>query len=190
MDVDLKSLIAKLNAPCRGALESAAGLCLSRTNYNVEAEHWLFRLLDLSDGDLPHILRHYGVDPSRIEVSLSNSLDRLKTGNGRAPALSPRVVDLAREAWVLASVQYGAPAVRSGHVLLAALTDRELSRLILDAAPQLSAVSAEGLKNDLETICDGSAEDVAPSAMQNFGDGGGAGAGRRTEGLRGNRIAG
>ncbi|QDT14254.1 type VI secretion system ATPase TssH [Alienimonas californiensis] len=175
MDVDLKSLIAKLNAPCRGALESAAGLCLSRTNYHVEPEHWLFRLLDLSDGDLPRILRHYGVEPSRVEVSLSNSLDRLKTGNGRAPTLSPRVVDLAREAWVLASVQYGAPAVRSGHILLAALTDRELSRLLLDAAPQLSSVSAEGLKSQLEEICDGSAEDVAPAAVASFGEGGGSG---------------
>ena len=39
--VNLKELVGKLNDTCRMALESAAGLCLSRTNYNIEIEHWL-----------------------------------------------------------------------------------------------------------------------------------------------------
>jgi type VI secretion system protein VasG len=43
--VDLKSLIAKLNNPCRQALEAAAGLTLSRSHYNVELEHWFLKLL-------------------------------------------------------------------------------------------------------------------------------------------------
>jgi type VI secretion system protein VasG len=44
--VNLKSLVGKLNDTCRSALEAAAGLCLSRTNYNVEIEHWLLKLLE------------------------------------------------------------------------------------------------------------------------------------------------
>ena len=39
MNVNLKSLVGRLNDVCRNALESAAGLCLSRTNYDVEIEH-------------------------------------------------------------------------------------------------------------------------------------------------------
>ena len=50
--IDLKSLVGRLNEPCRRALEAAAGLTLSRTHYNVEIEHWLIKLLDSSDGDL------------------------------------------------------------------------------------------------------------------------------------------
>ena len=51
MSVNLKSLIAKLNDTTRGALEAAAGLCLSRTHYDVEIEHFLMKLLDSTNGD-------------------------------------------------------------------------------------------------------------------------------------------
>ena len=49
MSIDLKALIGKLNEPCRRALEQAAGLTLSRTNYNVEIEHWLLKLIEIAD---------------------------------------------------------------------------------------------------------------------------------------------
>ena len=65
--VNLKSLVGKLNATCRNALESAAGFCLSRTNYNVEIEHWLIKLMEVADSDLTAIFRHYEVDPSRLD---------------------------------------------------------------------------------------------------------------------------
>ena len=62
MSVNLKSLIGKLNDTMRGALEGAAGLCLSRTHYDVEIEHFLMKLLDSSAGDLACILRHFEID--------------------------------------------------------------------------------------------------------------------------------
>ena len=46
MNVNLKSLVGRLNDVCRGALEGAAGLCLSRTNYDVEIEHILAKILE------------------------------------------------------------------------------------------------------------------------------------------------
>ncbi|HEY2909547.1 MAG TPA: Clp protease N-terminal domain-containing protein, partial [Gemmataceae bacterium] len=75
---NLKSLVAKLNAPSRRALEAAAGLCVSRTNYNVELEHWLLKLAEPSDGDLPRIFKHYSIDASRVVRELTRSLDGLK----------------------------------------------------------------------------------------------------------------
>ena len=44
--LSLRSLVGKLDDVCRATLESAAGLALSRTNYNVEVEHWLLKLID------------------------------------------------------------------------------------------------------------------------------------------------
>lgn len=41
MNVTLKALVAKLNDTCRVALEGAAGLCLTRTHYDVDVEHFL-----------------------------------------------------------------------------------------------------------------------------------------------------
>ena len=41
MTVNLRSLIGKFNAATRNTTEAAAGLCLSRTHYNVEIEHYV-----------------------------------------------------------------------------------------------------------------------------------------------------
>ena len=60
--ISLKSLVSKLNDTCRGTLEGAAGLCLSRTHYNVEIEHWLLKLSEVADGDLAAVFRQYGVE--------------------------------------------------------------------------------------------------------------------------------
>ena len=50
--VDLRSLVAKMNDPCRRSLEAAAGYTLSRSHYNVELEHWLLKLLDVPNSDI------------------------------------------------------------------------------------------------------------------------------------------
>src|SRR2546427_12775932 len=102
--VNLRSLVSKLNATCRRALEGAAGLCLSRSNYAVEIEHWLVKLLEANDTDLMRILRHYDVESARVTRELTRTLDQLRTGNARAPELSPRVVDLMRAAWTSTSL--------------------------------------------------------------------------------------
>src|SRR5205814_1358371 len=107
VQVNLKELVAKLNPTCRRGLEAAAGLCLSRSNYNVEIEHWLVKLLEPANSDLTRLLKHYDIDPSRVSRELTRTLDGLKTGNARAPELSLEIMDLMREAWVLASLEYG-----------------------------------------------------------------------------------
>ena len=57
MGLNLKSLIGKLNHESRSALEAAAGLCVSRTHYDIEIEHYLTKLLDQTDGDFARIIR-------------------------------------------------------------------------------------------------------------------------------------
>lgn len=163
MPLNLKALVGKLNPTCRRALEAAAGLCLSRTNYNVEMEHWLLKLLEPSDTDLPRILRHYEVDKAKVTRELTRSLEQLKSGNARAPELSADLPDLMREAWVLASLEYQASRVRSGHLLAAALTDRTLSVRLAKLSPELAKISGEKLHRELAALVSGTAEDhIAP----------------------------
>src|SRR5688572_19517817 len=99
---NLRALVGKLNPVCRRALENAAGLCQSRSNYNVEVEHWLTKLLEAGESDLPRLFKHYGVDPARVTAELTRALDGLKRGNARGPELSVDLPDWMREAWTLA----------------------------------------------------------------------------------------
>ena len=49
MAVTPKALIDKLNTTCKKALEQAIALCMSRTHFNVELEHWLIKILEGSE---------------------------------------------------------------------------------------------------------------------------------------------
>ena len=159
--INLKNLIQKLNDTCRRSLEAAAGLCLSRTNYNVEIEHWLAKLLETEDSDIKPILERFEINPSRFLADITAAIDRLKTGNAKPPALSQDVVDLARQAWILASVDMGGGEVRSGHLLIALLSNDSLERVALGISSMFEQISVESLKAGLLEITANSVEQKA-----------------------------
>ncbi|MBV9879075.1 MAG: type VI secretion system ATPase TssH [Gemmatirosa sp.] len=169
MSVNLRSLIGKMNPATRGFVEGAAGLCLSRTHYDVEIEHFLTKALDAADGDLAAILKHFGVNRSRLADDLARGLDRLKTGNARTPSLSPSLVKMLTEGWTLGSLEYGAPAVRTGHCVLALISNDELARLSKDISRELEKIPAEALRKDFATITAPSAEAAAELGMERGG---------------------
>ncbi len=146
ININLKSLVGRLNPTVRNALEGGAGLAMSRAHYDVEIEHWLLKLLEESDTDMIAILERFEVSLSTLAKDLTNALDKIKNGNSRAPSLSPTVVDLAKEAWLLASVEYGHGQVTSGHVLAAIMMDDRNRRQLTDSSKQLEALTGEAVK--------------------------------------------
>ena len=124
MTINLKSLISKLNDSTRNALEAAAGLFLARTQYAIEIEHYLLKLLDVAGSDLHLIVKRFEIDPSRLIAELNRSLDKLRSGNARTPALSPALVRMLSEAWNTGSLDFGANQIRSGFTI-----DRKSTRL-------------------------------------------------------------
>src|SRR5215216_294917 len=166
MSVNLRALIGKLNAACRGAVEGAAGLCLSRSHYDIEIEHFLVKALDATDGDLAQILKHYGVNRSRLADDLARGMDRLKSGNARTPSLSPTLVKVLTEAWSIGSLEFGAHQVRTGHCLLALLTNEELARLAKDISREFEKIAPEVLHKEFVTITAPSAEATAEVGIQ------------------------
>lgn len=162
--VNLKSLVNKLNPFCRRTLEGAAGLCLSRTNYNVELEHWLLKIMETANSDVARLLKHYDIDPARVSRELTRTLDGLKTGNARAPELSMDLLDLMREAWTLASLEFNGFRIRSGHLLAALLTERGLSGRMRTSSPELAKIPADRLIAEVKPIIAGSIEDEMEAA--------------------------
>ena len=175
--IDLKPLIGRLNDVCRRALESAAGLTALRSHYNVELEHLLVGLADRTDTDLAAILRHWEIDAARLLGDLNRALDRMKTGNARAPALAPEIVEMVKQAWLLASVEQGASRVRSGHLLWALLADETLARHARDASAHFGKIPADILKRDYATICANTGETAQATSQAVGSEGAGAGAG-------------
>src|SRR5215213_5714381 len=172
MAVDSGAVIKTLNKSCLGALQSAAGLCLSHTNYSVEIEHWLIKLAELHDTDLTRIFRQFEVNTAHLQRDLTRAVDQLKTGNNRTPTLAPGIDQLIRSAWVFGSVQYKAREVRSGFLLLGLLDDDQLGRLARDASPELARIKVDVLAANLMSLIAGSSEDESPQAAAERGESG------------------
>ena len=59
VEVNLKSLVARLNRFCTRSLEGSAGLCISRTQYEVTPEHLLSTMADDPTADLQAIFKYF-----------------------------------------------------------------------------------------------------------------------------------
>lgn len=157
---NIKSLIGKLNETCRKALESAAGLCLSQTHYEVDIEHFLIKLLEMPDTDVQKVLRHFEINESRLVNDLTRTMEGFKTGNARTPALSPRIPKMVEDAWLVASIEYQMTLVRSGHIILSLLSNDEMARMLISGSAEFKKISVETLTQSLNDIISGSREDA------------------------------
>ncbi|MDH5430068.1 MAG: type VI secretion system ATPase TssH, partial [Nitrospirota bacterium] len=174
MHVTLKALVGRLNDGCRTAFEGAAGLCLTRTHYDVDLEHVILKLLEMPNSDIKRILQAFDVNPSRLERDVTLALDKFKTGNARTPAFAPQLSTLIEEAWLLASLEFGAAKIRSGHLLLALLSKDTLARVARDISKEFNGISVETLDKEFGKITAGSVEAQSAVGLGEQPAGGGA----------------
>ena len=162
----LKTLINRLNSTCREALDEAGRIGVARTNYDIENEHWMSCLLNTANSDLPMILRHFSISAEAFHEDLVRVLNGLKTGNTRTPGLSPHMVNLIRDTWMISSLDFGGSAIRSGHVLVAILRDARSHGLPVGT---LVSIEADDLIARFLDITKGSVEE----GSERSGPGGG-----------------
>lgn len=172
MSVELQPLITKLNPTCRRSFEKAADLCVKHTNYNVEIEHLLTQLVDMRDSEFVTVLRYYDVPLSDVRAELALAVEKLKRGNARTPAMSPYIVALLREAWLVSSIRLNSSSIRSGAMALALIDQDSIRGAIMESMPSLQRISREHLRKALKDLVRGSAEaaDSAPVQRSTAGD--------------------
>ncbi len=163
ISVDIKSLLGRLNSYCTGSLEGSAGLCVSRGHYEVTIEHFLVKLLDNPQSDLPLILRHFDLDAGKVKKALEQTIEEFRTGNASKPVFSPLLMELFQEAWLIASVDLESQRIRSG-ALLAAFLQKPTQFSSGDYVDLLTTISRETLLAQFGVIVKGSIEQ--PSAAE------------------------
>ncbi|MBS52561.1 MAG: type VI secretion system ATPase TssH [Oceanospirillaceae bacterium] len=152
LNLTLQNVVQKLNPLLRNALEEAAALAMSQGHYNVEIEHWMQKILELPHTDLLSLLRANDINADRLIQQAAEAVNNFRSGNTRAPALSPGLVTMASQAWMLASVEFGHKQVTSGHLITAALLDENLSMQLTGTMPELSSLSGEKASASLLNI--------------------------------------
>jgi len=173
-NVSIKNVVAKLSPNLRDSLEGAAGLAMSMGHYNVEVEHWLAKILEHPHTDLLKILQQYDIEIDKLIASLAVTTENFRSGNTRPPALSPNVVNLASQSWMLASVEYAHGFVSSGHLLAACLLDESIRGQLILSVPELSTIKPDSIKDFAPKIIGTTSESALMKASDNGGSGGGA----------------
>ena len=159
MDINLKTLISKLNDTTRAAATRAASICVGLGQYEVDVEHLFLGLIEQPGSDLAAIARHCDISLTGLEADLRREVARFATGSARTPVFSRHLPLLFEHAWLIASLGTGGPPrIRSSHLVLALLTEPSLAQLAQRASPLFACFPLDRLKHDLGRLTRGSSE--------------------------------
>ena len=162
--VEYRALLKRLNPLCTRALESAAGLAISRGHYEIGVEHLLLRLLEEQSGDLAAIYRALGASSTPLVRALQRGADQRKRGNTGKPVFSPLLISWIQDAWLFASVEGQASRVRSGHLFAVLLLQPERYESA-DYAELLGQLDRDAVRRRLDELTDGSTEAPVAAAV-------------------------
>jgi type VI secretion system protein VasG len=167
MATEMKNLVSKLNHPSKRALEGAAALCVTKTNYNVEIEHFIYKLLEQSETDVRQILRQYDVDIESVKRYLLGAIDKFKTGCTGTPVLSPNILLVLEHAWTIASLRINQASIRTAALMLALIDVEQIRGIILESCPLILRIPRHTLRQDLEALLRASPENRYSSVANN-----------------------
>lgn len=119
MDISSPALLRRLNPFCARALDAAAALCQTRAHREITVEHWLLKLLESGEGDMVTLARRYEWDMDGLWQALLGHLETLPRSVNQRPQLAKSLTGLLQSAWLIASLEENAPAIRSLHLMQA-----------------------------------------------------------------------
>ena len=165
MDINLKTLIGKLNDSSRTAATRAAGICVGQGHYEVDIEHLFLALLEQPNCDFVRIAHQCDISLTGFETDLRREMARFASGSARTPVFSKHLPTLFEHAWLIASLDGAGPhQIRSGHLLLALLSAPDLAQLAQRGSKLFAQVPIERLKHDFDKLTCGSDEAVSATA--------------------------
>ncbi|MEC4684087.1 MAG: type VI secretion system ATPase TssH [Nitrospirota bacterium] len=163
---ELKPLFRRLNPVLSRALEQGAGLCLSRTHYEITPEHLLISLFDHPGSDFVRILDVLGVSAPQLRRELSDALEDLRSGNGGRPVFSPLLIELLQDSHVISSINRNESQIRSG-VLLQAFLNRIASFSSGRSSRSLEKIPKDRLRDEFDALTEGSSENTGSTDREN-----------------------
>ncbi|HVQ20828.1 MAG TPA: hypothetical protein VMS23_07260, partial [Terrimicrobiaceae bacterium] len=151
-EIKRTALFGRLGSLAYKAMESATVFCKMRGNPYVELVHWLQQVLQLPDSDIHRIVKYSSLDPSRIAGDVTASLDKLPRGATAISDFSPHLEEAVERGWLYASLLYGEPRVRTGHMVLGLLRTPGLRNVFAAISREFAKIKADELSDDLPRI--------------------------------------
>jgi type VI secretion system protein VasG len=153
-------LFGKLNTLAYKAMEGATVFCKMRGNPYVELVHWLQQILQTPDSDMLRIIKHFGIDVSRLAADVVAALDKLPRGATSISNFSPHLEQAVERGWVYGSLLYAENRVRTGHIVVGLVKTRELADVFAGISREFTKIKSDALADDFAKIVAGSPEEA------------------------------
>ncbi len=103
IQIDLPTLVKRLNLFSRQALEMAASECMSQQAAEITVSHVLIQMLAMPRSDLRVITRQGDIGMEELRQALTVENYTTARSADSYPAFSPMLVEWLKEGWLLAS---------------------------------------------------------------------------------------
>jgi type VI secretion system protein VasG len=129
-------------------LEASAALAARERHASVDVAHWIRALLDVTE--VCSFFEGLKVSAEALRNELDAAISDMPREGGGALVLSPNLLALLREAWLVASLRCGRSRVILADVLTALVSDQSLRIVSRGIAPSLRNLDRTALENRLE----------------------------------------
>ncbi|EDW2795260.1 type VI secretion system ATPase TssH [Salmonella enterica] len=163
IQIDLATLVKRLNPFAKQALEMAASECMSQQAAEITVSHVLIQMLAIPRSDLRVIAERADIGTDELRQALTVENYATSRAADSYPSFSPMLVEWLKEAWLLASAEMQQTELRGG-ILLLALLHTPLRYVPPVAARLLTAINRDQLQQDFAGWTRESAESVVLSA--------------------------
>ncbi|EGT0638471.1 type VI secretion system ATPase TssH [Citrobacter werkmanii] len=163
IQIDISTLVKRLNPFSRQALEMAATACMSQQATEITVSHVLTQMLAIPRCDLRVIMERAEISVDELGQALKVEHYATMRHTDSYPVFSPLLVEWLRDGWLLASAEMQSSELRGGILLLALL--HSASRYVPPAAARLlTGINRDRLRQDFADWTRESAESVMLNA--------------------------
>ncbi|EDW4340906.1 type VI secretion system ATPase TssH [Salmonella enterica subsp. enterica] len=163
IQIDISTLVKRLNPFSRQALEMAATACMSQQATEITVSHVLTQMLAIPRCDLRVIMERAEMSVDELGQALMVENYATMRHTDSYPVFSPLLVEWLRDGWLLASAEMQSSELRGGILLLALL--HATSRYVPPAAARLlTGINRDRLRQDFADWTRESAESVMLNA--------------------------
>ncbi|EBP6685874.1 type VI secretion system ATPase TssH [Salmonella enterica subsp. salamae] len=163
IQIDLATLVKRLNPFSKQALEMAASEGMSQQASEITVSHVLIQMLAIPRSDLRVIAERADIGTDELRQALTVENYATSRAADSYPSFSPMLVEWLKEAWLLASAEMQQTELRGG-ILLLALLHTPLRYVPPVAARLLTAINRDQLQQDFAGWTRESAESVVLNA--------------------------
>ncbi|EGT0668121.1 type VI secretion system ATPase TssH [Citrobacter werkmanii] len=162
IQIDVSTLVKRLNPFSRQALEMAATACMSLQATEITVSHVLIQMLAIPRSDLRVITEKAEINKEELGQVLTVEHYATTRHADSYPVFSPLLVEWLRDGWLLASAEMQQSELRGGTLLLALL--QSAHRYVPPAAARLlTGINRDRLRQDFADWTRESAESVMPN---------------------------